>query len=860
MRGVKFSTIIIIGILLSIKLLSASCYVNFDKTIYVAGQTATAEMSCSLNTEKNTAYTLNWTFQNGTSVELDSGTTPNVAGQFFYQSYTIPSTWPNGIFLNASLSGTGLTVTQNDSANVTAAGAGGTNTLEITNTTFGGGYLGLVSSVKATVTDENGKKISGGLCKVSALSNDETKILLETYTTPINGILEVSDILPTTRFSEGTDYAYEIHCYCGSIGGGTECVDEDGNSINNSLGTAKNFFTSKTYLQVNLVTDKNLYDLKDFITICANITNIDYPYRLPLEISYQARCSVGVDNNNDTDRSLIFSDGTSFDQRGISANTTQMQCKKFVIPEINTYEGVNSTCYASTNIWIIDNSGTRILDYPITSNVFYINNSELNLKVDWTQISNLTFNSIINLSSNEYKEWNGSNWGNIDIRLISPTETIDSTMMRVIQEVDLNNFMVSKYIKSINITNLTGDDITAYLEFTEDGNLEIELRDQNLNQSGWYNITLVFNDYEERQAIALEGIENKTGTFHLDVECPSEVTIGEDMNCVITAYVEDSQIVQKEVDFTCYITDGTNDYSSINFNQMVTKSAISISRNFLVPSSFEEKRQYILQCHADYYNLGSRRDSFYDTFTTSLTGSSGRGIESDKENGTGTPSITGQVTGGIEEIINKFNPFSPERNWFFIFMEIIILLGIIALAIISINKKKRKQYEKTKEIVSGVIKRVIGIIIIIGALFLLGKGAIYLYGLIDFENIPPSVSELENTSYILVQGNLVQGIFLIFVAILITSLLVLIFVTFLLWIISRLFGIEGEIKFGQNKENRWSRGDRKNSKLQERLNNLLLKDEIKKAEIKEDYKVRKMTMSEFRDFVKKKRMCKEEKE
>ena len=41
--------------------------------------------------------------------------------------------------------------------------------------------------------------------------------------------------------------------------------------------------------------------------------------------------------------------------------------------------------------------------------------------------------------------------------------------------------------------------------------------------------------------------------------------------------------------------------------------------------------------------------------------------------------------------------------------------------------------------------------------------------------------------------------------------------------------------------------------LQEKLNNLLLKDEVKKAEIKEDYKVRKMTMSEFRDFVKKKK-------
>jgi len=94
--------------------------------------------------------------------------------------------------------------------------------------------------------------------------------------------------------------------------------------------------------------------------------------------------------------------------------------------------------------------------------------------------------------------------------------------------------------------------------------------------------------YENRSATALEGIENKTGTFHLDVNCPSSGTIGSEIACVITAYVEDSQTVQKEVDFTCYISDGTNSYSSTNFNQMITRNALSMSRTFAIPSTFSD--------------------------------------------------------------------------------------------------------------------------------------------------------------------------------------------------------------------------------------------------------------------------------
>lgn len=792
----KLLMALLIGVFL-ISSVSAACTVTLDKDSYVAGETATASMICTTNPEKNTAYTLNWTYQNGTQVETDTGTTPNIVNQLFYQSYTIPSTWPNSVWLNASLFGTGLSVTQNDSANVTSTG--GASTLQITNATFGGGYLGLVSSIKAIVKDENGKKISGGNCEIIALSNDETSVLLQGTTHPIDGDLEISDILSPTRFNEGTDYSYHIHCYCGSAGGATECVDEDGINVNNSIGSTTNFFTTKTYLTVNTITDKSTYDMRNFISICANTTNIDYSERIPLQIDYQARCSVGDDNNSDLDRSLIFSDGEGYDKRGISANTTQMQCKRFIIPEIREYEGTFSTCYASTNVWIIGEDGNKLLVYPTTSNMFYINSTELNLKVDWAQTSNLTFNSIINMSSEDFQDWNGTNTGNIDIRLISPDETLDPDLRKVIQAVDLNNFLTSEYINSITVTNLSGDNVTPYLEFTDDGNLEIKLRDQYLGKTGWYNVTIVFNNYDERQAVALEGINNKTGTFHLDVDCPAEGIISNDMTCTITAYVEDSQIMEKEVDFTCYITDGIFTYSSTNFNQMITRNAASFQKDFSVPSSFNSGQQYVLQCTADYYNLGSRRDSFYDTFIAN-TATGGGGSVSGEE-GEGAP-ITGGATGGGTKPIDwgEIFPFGPEAKVPVIFIASVAGLALLIL-ILRLILRKRKPHHlsyKSEKIFSTILK-------IIAFLFVLTAVGIILYYSAGLATKILSLSWL--------QDSLIRGMILIA------------FIIFMIIILFRALNLQGEIKFGGK---RFS-NDTKVTRLQNKINRRVLKDELRRV-------------------------------
>lgn len=806
---VKKFFILVVLLAFALSFVSASCVVTLDKTSYVAGETATAAMSCSTNPEKNTDYTLTWSYQNGTIVETDSGTTPNTVNQLFYQSYTIPSSWPNGIYLNASMNGTGLTITQNDSANVTGVGGGGSATLEITNTTFGGGYLGLVSSVKATITDETGKKISGGLCDISALSNDESQVLLEAYSTIVGGMIGLSDVLPPTRFKEGTDYAYEIECFCGSLGSSTECIDEDGNSINNSVGSAKNFFTTKTYLTLNTVVNGETFNMKDFITICVNVTNIDYPERIPIEIDYQARCSVGTDNNNDLDRILIFSDGQSYDKRGISASTTQMQCKKFIVPEVREYEGNNNTCYASSNVWVIGENGERILGYPTTSPLFYINSTELNLKVDWAQTSNLTFNSIINLSADSFSSWNGSNYGNIDIQLISSDEINDPDLRQIINGVDLNNFLISKYIKSVTVTNLTGDIVPSYLEFNDDGNLEIELRNQNLNQSGWYNLTVVFNDYEERTAVALEGIENKTGTFHLAVDCPSYAAAGSDITCQISARVEDSQIVQKEVDFTCYLYDGISNYNSLNFNQMINHTLFTTNKTISVPSTFTGTQNYIFQCEAGYYNLGSRIDYFYDSFVT-YTSSGSSGSSSTR----GNP-ITGDASLEVPDDEDKNGngiPDSEEEgpgifsgSAFSKILKILSVIAVLVLIFIIVSGLKSRSESKNK-----FAKIFLTALIIVGIIALL----IYL-----FNKIPSDLPKK------IIQDSLFRGIILtIFIALVIAFLF-------------RVLNIRGEIKFGRDKI--FDRYDKK-MKEQEKINKEILKHELQHQKNLRNYKIVKI--------------------
>lgn len=404
-----------------------------------------------------------------------------------------------------------------------------------------------------------------------------------------------------------------------------------------------------------------------------------------------------------------------------------------------------------------------------------------------------------------------SKLGTFTTTLPYTTSNIEAEMDIFVYSFDPTNLDENCYHCGELIDSFSGDEGDAVYNITV--NSADSCRYSKYGISGRDDILAV----EFRQAEALEGIETKTGTFHLDVDCPPYGTIGRDMSCTIIAYIEDPQTVQKEVDFTCHISDGISTYSSINFNQMITKNPISISRDFTIPSTFSNGQQYVLQCHADYYNLGSRRDSFYDTFTATISPSSGL-----PERG---PGITGGVIDegedkgikeGIIDIIKKFNPFGPDKNWAFIFIEIITLAGILVMLIIAWrNRKKQKTYTKCKQ---SILKRIFQIILILIAIATILFTISYLYNNIKAPNL----------SSIIIQDSLIRDFILIG------------FFVLMAIIIFKLFNIRGEIRFGNNHSTKRFYEDRKTSKLQHKINQQVLKNELKRHKGKTHHiKIRK---------------------
>lgn len=807
----KLLVILIFSILL-FPAISSTCTVTFDKSTYSPAESITATMICNEHpAETSKSYILNWTNSSGIQIELDTGITPKADGTiFFFGSYIIPSGYSGMIYANLS----GNNLEGSDFANVTAAT---NNSLIIENvmvTTKK--YIGKFIGVTFELYDDKNKKINRAQCTVyyedgSGIPSGITGSEIKTY----DGIGSCGRILDAASFQENTEYVVKIRCVCGMAGSESSCIDEDGTEVSNSFGSTLYPFRTDTWLRANTVTDKSIYEMKDEIFICANITNVNYSRRISLEIYNNLRCSKEKDNNNDLDRILIVSDESYPDLRGISVNTTQMQCKRFMIPESAYLEGRNSECYASTTVWVLDEDSNRVMSYSTTSPVLNITSNELNLFPDWEKIADYTFNSIINLSHSTYSNYNGTGTGNIDVKLNRETTSIHGENQQTIPSIKIEDFLNSRYIKNITVKDISGSLLSSGLEFLDDGSMEIEIRNVDLSSSGWYNVTVEFNQFEERSAVALEGIENKTGTFHLDVECPSEGTIGNDINCIITAYIEDSQIAEKEVDFTCYISDGASSYSSSNFNQMITKNAFSVTKGFRIPDSFRSSRQYILQCHADYYNLGSRRDSFYDSFTViSSSSPAGGGLPSKESPITGGTIDEGEEgTGKVTDWIEKFNPFSPEREIPLIIIAAALFVGIIAFILISL--KRRNKYEGNFRRITSKIIIVVTIIIIILIIF-------YIYD--NMKSIPLESAKIQDPLF--------------------RDMILITFIAIISVILFKMFNIHGEIRFGKYGEKKIKENEEV-SRLQNKLNKEILKSEIQKEKKDRKQDIRIIKLSEL---------------
>lgn len=795
----KFLTALLFGMFL-IGLASAACTITLDKESYFSGETATATMSCGLGSEKNTAYTVNWS--NGTAiVETDTGTTPNVVSQAFFETLNMPSgvNWTDAnatLFLDSAFEAYD-TFTLNDT--------GLTSSLIVKNITFTSAselFIGKTLGIRGLVYDENGNKISNANCQFDI--EDGTSLPITSLTdTSHDGIAQTDFILNIDSFDESRQYLARVGCFCGASSTIGACVDENGAEVATSVGSATNTFTTLNWLTVNSVTSLNgSVDVGDEFSICANVTNNLTDDRLDIMVYYNWRCGSGSDS--DTDR-IVY--GSYSQLRGISANTTQMQCHDFVVPNEEHIEKGSNICYGATDVSVLNEAGESLVTYATTSPQFNVTIYSIHPSIEFQRVSkNIYF---ANVSFDAF-----------DVGIKNVHAIIDG---------DLNGgdtSLTSIVNYSVYYFNGTQVPYSTRIFFHEhairnqevlvwDDAIEVEIADVNTTLDENFNLTVEFENYEERQTEALEGINNKTGTFHLDVECPVTGIIGSDMACVVTAYVEDSQIVEKEVDFTCFISDGTNEFSSVNFNQMVRRSAVSVSRDFAVPTSFNSGQQYVLQCYADYYNLGSRRDSFYDTFIANTAtgggGSSSGGGSENGEEGKGAP-ITGgavdegglNIGEGIGDIIDKFNPFSPERNWALIFAGGIVLLGLIVAGFLFfVRNRKRVMSCNFRKLFSQILY----VVFVVGILGLAVFGIVKLYNYLRGES-----------SFI---SSLFQEVFF-------RDLVLAGFVILAAVIVLRVLNIRGEIRFGWNGSSRRYYNDRKSSKLQAKLNRMIIKDEIRR--------------------------------
>ncbi len=199
------------------------CQVTFDKqspTQYAPTEDISAGMVCDNKNEEADAYTLTWINSTGDTVQTNTGITPKPKNQYFYEEYRIPSTYLGNI--TATLTGTDLE--GDDIANVSGASA---SSLIISDAVVGGKWLGLYSSIQATVKDSNSKSVSGGQCVISVWSNDETTMVERVEAILIGGEVKGGWISGYDSFAEATDYAVKIRCMCGSNGASNECINEE---------------------------------------------------------------------------------------------------------------------------------------------------------------------------------------------------------------------------------------------------------------------------------------------------------------------------------------------------------------------------------------------------------------------------------------------------------------------------------------------------------------------------------------------------------------------------------------------------------------------------------------------------------
>jgi len=240
MKWVFFLIVMFGVVLLSHSVLSV-CTINLDKSDYKEGETATAEISCSVGNEKSQPYVLNWTNISDFRIEADSGTTPSVAGQSFFEDFIIPTGYivDEGGFLNVNLTGTNLEGT--DFASVTGGASGDLIIVEINITTDN--FLGKSLGVSGKVQNGSQTNVIGALCRIDIETADGLSVSEAGGFEISQSGGDIDFIVPITErdFEEGVQYEADINCLC-DTGVQTGCFEEGGISKISASGDAKKAF------------------------------------------------------------------------------------------------------------------------------------------------------------------------------------------------------------------------------------------------------------------------------------------------------------------------------------------------------------------------------------------------------------------------------------------------------------------------------------------------------------------------------------------------------------------------------------------------------------------------------------------
>jgi len=415
--------------------------VTLDKDLYAETETATVTVTCAGN-EKNRAYTINWTNVTGFQIELDTGNTGDCTT--FLETFIVNATFTDeyGTELNVTIQGTNL-----EGADNSTVSAAGSTALLITGITHRGTFLGLSSSVDATVLDENDKKVTGGLCNVIVEdpSNDQVLDIIETKM--IDGQINAKWILDYQRFKEGKDYVAKTNCFCGSIGSIFECADEDGINVNGSVGTSDIPF--RTSIWIN-------FDVDPLNVTLHNGSTFDR-HTIPLFAGYDEIHWVrNVTNNNPDNESIEVRTRTI-----LVKNDTRQAFGKINegsgLGELGGFPFGNSTSLNSHLLTKTADTGRYLI--RIVYDVIYKNQFQVAQYIKATETFNITsLQDIFEIEDTEVHDFFGADV-NLSSSTLSSTVAPDSTNSSpyiVLSEAFAFDFCIVA-------NNTRTEDITVYL-------------------------------------------------------------------------------------------------------------------------------------------------------------------------------------------------------------------------------------------------------------------------------------------------------------------------------------------------------------------------------------------------------------